>query len=151
MSVGRRIDYAVRALAYLAAQQSGRVVSTAEIQKRQGIPRHFLSKILRRMVAAGFLLSTPGARGGFRLRPGGEHITLRQVYECIEGPLALMECIHEEEGFCCFARVCTQIGAWRGAQEALGRYLEQVSIGDIADSRGLVPRLEKFQADGGAC
>ncbi len=150
MNVGRRIDYGVRALCYLAAQPSGRVVPRAEIQQRQRIPPHFLSKILRKLVAHGLLTSTPGARGGFRLRQPEKRISLREVYESIEGPLCLMECIEDEDAFCCFAPVCTQITVWRGAQEALGRYLEEVSISDIADQRGLVPRLGDLGENGSA-
>lgn len=145
MNAGRRMDYAVRALCYLASQPPDRVVPRNEIQDRQRIPPHFLSKILRKLVTAGYLVSIPGARGGFRLRVQAERMTMREVYECIEGPLTLMECVDDEDAHCCFAPVCTQRTVWRGAQEALGRYLEQVSIGDIADARGLVRRLEDLQ------
>ena len=145
MNVGRRMDYAVRALSYLAAQPPLRVVPRNEIQDRQRIPPHFLSKILRKLVTAGYLVSVPGARGGFRLHAQADRVTIRDVYECIEGPLCLMECIEEEEAYCSFAPICTQRTVWRGAQEALVRYLEQVSIGDLADPRGLVRRLEDLQ------
>jgi Rrf2 family protein len=145
MNVGRRMDYAVRALTYLAAQPADRVVPRNEIQDKQRIPPHFLSKILRRLVTAGYLGSVPGARGGFRLLTPAGRITMRDVYECIEGPLCLMECIEDEEVYCCFAPVCTQITVWRGAQAALGDYLEKISIHDIADQRGLVRRLEDLQ------
>ena len=145
MNVGRRMDYAVRALSYLAAQEANRVVPRNEIRDRQRIPPHFLSKILRKLVTAGYLVSVPGARGGFRLRAAARSITMRNVYECIEGPLCLMECIEDDEAYCRFAPVCTQRTVWRGAQEALGHYLERVSIDDIADPRGLVRRLEDLQ------
>jgi Rrf2 family protein len=143
MNVGRRMDYAVRALCYLAAQPPERVVRRAEIQQRQNIPPHFLSKILRSLVSAGFLASVPGARGGFRLgRPAGE-ISIRAVYESVEGRLSLVECVDRGEGFCCFAPVCTQLDIWSGAQRLLGSYLDNISIGDIADRHGLVPRLRQ--------
>ena len=144
MNIGRRMDYAVRALIYLAAQADDRVVPRNEIRDRQGIPPPVLSKILRKLVTAGSLGSAPGARGGFRLLVPAERITMRDVYECLEGPLCLMECVEDEGESCRFAPVCTQIAVWRGAQAALGHYLEQVSISDIADSRGLVPRLEEL-------
>jgi Rrf2 family protein len=141
MNLGRRVDYAVRALCYLAAQTPTRMVPRAEIQLRQRIPPHFLSKILRTLVNAGFLTSVPGARGGFRLGRPARDISLRAVYEGVEGQLSLIECVDHREGFCCFAGVCTQIDVWTGAQQALGAYLEKISIGDIADRHGLVPRL----------
>ena len=141
MNVGRRVDYAVRALCYLAAQPPAPVVPRAEIQERQNIPPHFLSKILRSLVGAGFLQSVSGAHGGFHLGRPARDISLRAVYESVEGRLSLIECVDGREGFCRFAPVCTQIDIWSGAQQMLGVYLETVSIGDIADAGGLVPRL----------
>lgn len=142
MNVGRRVDYAIRALCYLAAQPRERVVPRSEIQVRQNIPPHFLSKILRSLVSAGFLESVSGARGGFRLGRPARGISVRAVYESIEGRLSLIDCVDDREGFCCFAGVCTQIDIWKGAQRVLGAYLDNISIGDIADRHGLVPRLQ---------
>ena len=38
MNVGRRVDYAVRALTYLAGQRPGEVIARTEIEKKQDIP-----------------------------------------------------------------------------------------------------------------
>ncbi len=142
MNVGRRVDYALRALCYLAAQPAGRVTTRAEIQKRQGVPPHFLSKILRRLVAAGFLESVPGARGGFRLGRSPHTITVRAVYACVEGDLCLIGCVERGETSCCFAPICHISEVWRGAQQVLIDYLDRISIGDLADEKGLVARLQ---------
>ena len=141
MNVGRRVDYALRALCYLAARP-GRIVSRTEIQVKQAVPPHFLSKILRRLVSAGLLESVAGARGGFRLGRAAEEISVREVFECVEGGLSLIDCVEQRETFCCFASVCTQRDVWRGAQQVLIDYLDRVSIGEIADRQGLVDRLE---------
>ena len=145
MNIGRRVDYAVRALAYLAGQPANRVVPRAEIGTRQGIPQHFLSKILRSLVAAGFLESIPGTRGGFRLRRPAAEMTVRQVYECFEGRLCLIDCVLGLDGSCCFAPVCTQIDVWRGAQQRLLEYLDGISLAAIADKQGLAPRLARTE------
>jgi Rrf2 family protein len=142
MNVGRRVDYALRALCYLAAHP-GAVVTRTEIQKKQAVPPHFLSKILRRLVSAGLLESVAGARGGFRLGRAAEDISVRAVFECVEGGLSLIDCVEQRESFCCFASVCTQREVWRGAQQVLVDYLERVTIGEIADRQGLVGRLEE--------
>jgi Rrf2 family protein len=143
MNVGKRVDYAIRALCYLAAQPPERIVRRAEIQERQSIPPHFLSKILRSLVGAGLLASVPGAHGGFRLGRPAHHISVRAVYESIQGQLSLIDCVEHREAFCSFAPVCTQIHIWSGAQRVLGKYLDNISIGDIADRYGLVPRLRE--------
>jgi Rrf2 family protein len=140
MNIGRRVDYAIRALSYVAAQPLDRTVPHAEIGERQGIPTHFLSKILRLLVKAGLMVSVPGARGGFRLSRPAREISIREVYESVEGPLSLIECVEHGETFCCYATVCPQIDIWSGAQQMLGTYLEKISIGDIVDPSGLVHR-----------
>lgn len=145
MNVGRRVDYALRALCYLAAQQPERVVPRSEIEAGQAVPGQFLSKILRRLVAAGLLQSVPGAQGGFRLGRPAEQISVRDVYECIEGPLCLIDCLEQRDGFCSFAGVCTQIGVWHEAQRLLSEYLASVTVRQIADRHGLVYRLERWR------
>jgi Rrf2 family protein len=137
------LGYMAQILDGLTREADGRVVPRSEIQERQNIPPHFLSKILRSMVAAGFLISIPGSRGGFRLGADPGAINIRAVYESVEGPLALIECVEGHDGACCFASICTQIDIWRGAQQMLARYLEQISIREIADRQGLVPRLRE--------
>ena len=142
MNIGRRVDYALRALSYLAAQEPERVVTRSEIECQQGVPSHFLSKILRTLVAAGLLESVPGARGGFRLGRAAGDISIREVYEAIEGPLCLIECLSQGDEFCCFSNFCTQIDVWRGAQKVLMDYLAGISIAKIADQNGLMSRLQ---------
>lgn len=145
MNVGRRVDYALRALCYLAAQDDDRVVTCTEIQARQAVPPHFLSKILRRLVAAGVLESVPGARGGFRLGRPADRISVREVYECIEGRLSVIDCVDRRDAFCCFASVCAQREVWQGAQRVLLDYLDGISVRQIADRAGLVTRLADTQ------
>ncbi len=147
MNVGRRVDYAIRALAYLAGQGTDRLVRRSEIETHQGIPRHFLSKILRALVGAGFLDSVAGARGGFRLRKPASEISFLEVYECFEGELCLIECLRDGGSACDFTPVCTQINIWRTARTKLAEYLDSVTIADVADGAGLDGRLERTAPD----
>ncbi len=140
MNVGRRVDYAIRALAYMAGQEQHRLIRRSEIEACQGIPRHFLSKILRSLVAAGFLESVAGARGGFRLHKPASEISFLQVYECFEGELCLIECLRDTGSSCSFTDGCTQIDVWKVARQKLFDYLDSVSIADVADSVGLQRR-----------
>ncbi len=141
MNIGRRVDYAVRALTYLAAQPQERVVPRREIQAKQDIPAHFLSKIMKQLALGGLVESYMGARGGFTLKKPASDISLRAVYECLEGPLLLMECLDEDGNACCYHPVCNQISVWGEAQRLLGSYLADVSIGQIAHRLGLREEL----------
>jgi Rrf2 family protein len=141
MHVGRRVDYALRALSYLAAQAPGRIVSRAEIETKQDIPSSYLSKIMKDLVSAGLVVSHPGCQGGFSLAKPARAINVRQVYESVEGPLVLMQCLDRGEDFCRYDAVCSQISVWDRAQSLVASYLAKVSIGDIADQQGLKERL----------
>ena len=145
MNIGRRVDYAVRALTYLAAQPRDSVVPRREIQTKQDIPAHFLSKIMKQLASGGLVESYMGVRGGFRLKKPAADISLRAVYECLEGPLLLMECLDEDGNACCYHPVCNQISVWGEAQRLLGAYLAEVSIGQIAHKGGLREELAHRQ------
>ena len=141
MNVGRRVDYAVRALSYLAGQPQGHVVSRSDIEKSQGIPSFYLSKIMKDLVAGGLVKSHVGSKGGFLLAKTPNTISIKDVYECVERPLVLMECLQQGANYCTFCSVCSQKSIWEEAQEILANYLRGVFISDIADRQGLKRRL----------
>jgi Rrf2 family transcriptional regulator, cysteine metabolism repressor len=143
MNVGRRVDYAVRALSYLAGQPSERVVSRSDIEKSQDIPSFYLSKIMKDLVAGGLVQSHIGSKGGFKLAKAADAISIKQVYETVERPLVLMECLEKGVDYCSYCSVCSQKSIWEEAQNVLANFLAGVSISDIADRQGLKVRLVK--------
>lgn len=142
MNVGRRVDYAVRALSYLAGQPAGKIVSRADIERSQDIPSYYLSKIMKDLVAGGLVHSWIGSKGGFALARPAQSITIKEVYEIVERPLVLMECLEKGSRYCSYCAVCTQISIWEKAQSVLLNFLGSVSVSDIADRQGLRPRLK---------
>jgi len=141
MNVGRRVDYAVRALAFLAGQPGGKIVSRAEIEKSQDIPSFYLSKIMKDLVAGGLVQSHVGSKGGFTLAKLATSISIKDVYETVERPLVLMDCLQRGVEYCSYCSVCTQKSIWEEAQKVLAGFLEKISISDIADRHGLKERL----------
>lgn len=143
MNVGRRVDYAVRALAYLAGQPAGKIISRADIEKQQNIPSYYLSKIMKDLVAGGLVRSHIGSKGGFALAKSAQRISIKDVYETVERPLVLMECLEKGEEYCVYCAVCTQKTIWEKAQAVLASYLAGVSIEELADREGLRDRLAR--------
>ncbi len=141
MNAGRRVDYAVRALSYLAGQPPGKVISRAEIEKKQDIPSHYLSKIMKDLVAGGLVHSHIGSKGGFSIARPAETISIKEVYDTVERPIVLMECLEKGDQYCPYCSVCTQISVWDRAQSLLANYLTSVTIRNIADQTGLRERL----------
>jgi Rrf2 family protein len=141
MNVGRRVDYAVRALSFLAGQPAGKIVSRADIEKCQDIPSFYLSKIMKDLVAGGLVQSHIGSKGGFSLAKLPTSISIKDVYETVERPLVLMDCLERGADYCSYCSVCTQKSIWEEAQKLLAEFLGRISINDIADRQGLKGRL----------
>jgi Rrf2 family iron-sulfur cluster assembly transcriptional regulator len=133
----------VRALSYLAGQPAGKVISRADIEKSQDIPSYYLSKIMKDLVAGGLVRSRIGSKGGFTLARGAEAISIKDVYESVERPLVLMECLEQGVNYCSYCAVCSQKSIWQKAQMVLAEFLAGVSVAEIADRQGLRGRLVK--------
>jgi Rrf2 family protein len=143
MNVGRRVDYAVRALSYLAGQPAGKIVSRADIERNQDIPSFYLSKIMKDLVAGGLVQSHIGSKGGFTLAKAAGAISIKDVYETVERPLVLMECLERGVSYCSYCAVCSQKSIWEEAQMVLAKFLGGVTVAEIADRQGLRGRLLK--------
>jgi Rrf2 family protein len=141
MNIGRRVDYAVRALSFLAGQPPEKIVSRADIEKSQDIPSFYLSKIMKDLVAGGLVRSHIGSKGGFTLAKLATSISIKDVYETVERPLVLMDCLERGTDYCSYCSVCTQRSIWEQAQRVLAEFLGRISINDIADRQGLKGRL----------
>ena len=59
--------YAIRAMGFLACQDTDELVLSSLIAKKMDIPHNFLSKILNRLAQAGLTVATRGRRGGAKL------------------------------------------------------------------------------------
>jgi len=67
MIYSRSAEYAIRALVQLAPLAPGEYALVKNISADDGIPLHFLAKILQDLARDGFLKSSKGPGGGFRL------------------------------------------------------------------------------------
>lgn len=89
MQIPRKVDYAIRAAIYLAAQDPEKTCSSGEIAENQGIPRKFLEKIIQNLTRSGLVKSKRGSDGGYSLARPTHEITLRDIIEAVEGPITL--------------------------------------------------------------
>jgi Rrf2 family nitric oxide-sensitive transcriptional repressor len=77
----------------LLASQSGHIFSTRELATELHASEHHLSKVLQRLTRAGYVKSLRGPSGGFSINQGWEDLSLLDIYETIEGPIRLAECL----------------------------------------------------------
>lgn len=90
--ITREIDYAVRAIIYLAEKRDG-TVSVVELVDELGITRPFLRKIMQVLAKSGIIESYKGYKGGFKLVKKPEDIYLIDLVEVFQGKFSLNECL----------------------------------------------------------
>lgn len=82
-------EYALRALAELAACAPGEALRTVDLAARTGVPEAYLAKVLRRLVSAGILRATKGHGGGFMLAKQPARVCFVDILEAVDSmPLA---------------------------------------------------------------
>ncbi|MBE7558212.1 Rrf2 family transcriptional regulator [bacterium] len=75
------------------AREKDRFVPTQEIAEALHVSEHHLAKVHQRLARAGLVRSTRGPGGGFQLDRAPAKITLREVYEAVEGPVEPHRCL----------------------------------------------------------
>src|SRR3989338_4091183 len=93
--ITRDVDYAIRALRYIAGEGEERG-AVAELVKKLKIPRPFLRKILQVMPRRGILKAYRGQGGGFHVTKSPKEILLIDLIEIFRGELVLNECIFKK-------------------------------------------------------
>jgi len=124
-------EYAIRAMTYLARFPDGHVASLHDIGQAQDIPESFLAKILQSLVHGGLAVSQRGAHGGFALARPASEITMRDVIEAVDGPVALNQCVLWPED-CRRSGDCETHKAWAMAQAQLMDVLDTVTLRTLA-------------------
>ena len=88
MRISRSTGYAMLAVGYITKHADEGIVLSQSISKAYKIPLEYLLKILQQLVRANILRSKRGPRGGFSLARSPKKITLLEVIEAVDGPMA---------------------------------------------------------------
>ena len=88
MRVSQKVDYALRAMIDLA-QHSGerRLVRSADVAARAGIPERYLESIMVELARAGLIRSRRGPEGGHQLARPAESVTVAAIHDAVTGSL----------------------------------------------------------------
>ena len=123
-------DYGIQAMVVLAGHGDGRL-TLAEVSSRQGLSEAFLGKVMQELARAGLVLSFRGRGGGFQLARPADEISVREVIEAIDGPLALHPCLIDERSCKRIAR-CVVRPLLLKAQNKTSEVLDGVSLAKLA-------------------
>jgi FeS assembly SUF system regulator len=134
LKLSRLTDYAVVALVRLSAADG--VATSPCIAAAIGIPEPTVAKVLKALAGSGLVISTRGARGGYRLSRPLAEIAVADVILAVDGPIALTSCVDGAVG-CESQNLCPVAGRWDPVNDAIREALRGISLGDMANA---VPR-----------
>ncbi len=92
MRLSHLADYAVVLMTAAARRPAGARLSATELSCDTGVPLPTTQKLMGQLAASGLLTSVRGAGGGFTLSKAAGEISLADIVEAVEGPIAMTVC-----------------------------------------------------------
>jgi Rrf2 family iron-sulfur cluster assembly transcriptional regulator len=131
MNFSKSFGYAVRGILYIAFMSDERdKVQLNEIASGLSVPRHFLAKIMKRMVKAGILSSVKGPFGGFSVNRNTIATTLLTLLELTDGNEQFDTCVLQLRK-CNAAHSCPLHDKIQSYKNNMQKLLKSTTIGDL--------------------
>lgn len=131
LKISRKGDYGLLLLTTLAEKGVGKVVSLKDISQSRRMPYKFLSQIAPVLVEAGILGSKEGAGGGYYLKSEPSQISVGEVLELLEGPVAPVACMRES---CSCEPDCVQKNMMEKMADTFKNTMQEYSLADLVGS-----------------
>ncbi len=132
MRLSSLADYAIRLMAEAACACGGVHLNATRLAERTGVPLPTTQKLVRMLVHAELLRSERGATGGIKLARPAAAITMADIIEAIEGPIALTACVGAEPHGCSIEDHCHMGGHLARVNSAVRGALADVSLASLS-------------------
>ena len=129
--INKLTDYATVVLIEIARNHV--VCSSHRIAEQTGIPMPTVAKLMKALNKAGLVDSRRGAGGGYFLSCPAVSITLANIIQAVEGPIALTACADTSDEHCSIESVCPVQGKWNRANSAVYAALSEVTLADMVE------------------
>ena len=133
MRITLESDYALRILTAMAGYEH--VTDAKTISTDTSVTLRFTLKILHKLVQGDLVESFKGVNGGYKLKTTPDKITLKQVIELIDGPIAIARCLDTDEGCSlnCDKSACDYHHIFDIISIDLASKLNKITIQDVID------------------
>ena len=127
--------YALRAMIDIGLHQDRGPVLRQDIARRQEISANYVAQIFRRLTSAKLLVGIKGPGGGYKLTKPCEEIRASDILQAIEGPIALVHCVmnEDDEKPCARTVHCATHRLWARLSRTMEEYLDSVTLKDLMD------------------
>ena len=132
LRMSKETDYGIILLARFASGDRRLKQSARQLASETQLSLPMVSKVLKILARQGFLISHRGVKGGYNLARPADRISVVEIIDAIEGPIAMTECI-ESPGECCHEPLCQLQSNWRRINEAVTQALSGIKLSDMIE------------------
>ena len=133
MRLSSMADYAVVTMSAAARHCGHARVSAAQLAEETGLPAATVHKLVSKLSAAGLLRASRGAGGGLKLARPAAAISLADIVEAVEGPIALTACVEHGRHDCTLESNCAVRPHWTAVNAAMRGALAEVPLTRLAE------------------
>lgn len=133
--ITRMTDYGIVLLTCFAKNAHRDILNARDLATETHLPPPTVNKILKTLTRKGLLASRRGAKGGYSLARRPEEISVADIINATEGPVAMTECTIEGEGNCSHEPLCPVSSNWHRINEAIQGALESISLAEMTRPR----------------
>lgn len=109
-------------------------ISLKSIAERQGISEHYLEQLISGLRKTGLVKSVRGAQGGYVLGREPEKIRVGDIIRVLEGPIAPVDCVSEEDPESCLkAEFCVTRTIWEKVRDSIAGVLDSITLADMVE------------------
>ncbi|CAN1561709.1 COG1959 Predicted transcriptional regulator [Sphingomonadaceae bacterium] len=135
MRLSNMADYAVVVMGAAARHCGGVRTSATALSEETGIALPTVQKLVSILTKGGLLRSVRGAGGGIQLSRPAAAITLADIIEAVEGPIAMTSCVNATSCNCVIELDCNVKPHWTAVNQAIRGALADVSLSSLAAGR----------------
>lgn len=128
MRLSSLADYAVVMMTACARHCGGTRINAGQLAEETGIPLPTVQKLVSRLSSAGLLRSIRGAGGGFKLARPAAAISIAEIVEAIEGPIAMTACVEQGRHDCALEGNCSVQPHWPIVNQAVRSALADIRL-----------------------
>ncbi len=129
MAINTRTEYAIRALLEIMDSKE-EPVSTAEICRKQSLPKKYVEHLLSGLKTAGILSSTAGSKGGYLLAKEPGLIDIFSIMIAVEDTAWQLGCDSKSNRFC-LGNKCTLQPVWSQISNQMKAVLSSYTLSTI--------------------
>ncbi len=133
MRISTKGRYAIKLMLDLAVYSNGEPIKIKDIARRQKISEKYLEQIVASLNKASLVISSRGAKGGYRLASPPESYTVGMILRVMEGNLSPVDCVGVNGVPCENREQCVTVRIWQRLDDAVNGVLEDIKLSDLVE------------------